>query len=259
MDNMIIDSILKTAGLFTSQEAYDKYKKEHPNADMSNHKVVKAPTTKAKDRMQMINYKGLKDTHDELKKHLGDSVYKLPGDEKNLHFVNYKALQDAKDILKKKKLDFNIHKVHSSLQFINKNANGLSYDSIAKQVYDKVKNKRDWEKDAEKALKFFHLAKDEETEIMNMLRGEDYFDTGDIVLSSIIDSILKTAERKESELVGTPYEDVVNDLRDAIDNIRKKNAEITVLLHAKDPTVANTFKTKYQELHKIDTFLATLL
>lgn len=129
----IIASILKTAGLFTSQEAYDKYMKEHPDADPKKHKVVKAPTTKAKDRMQMINYKGLKDTHDELKKHLGDSVYRLPGDEKNLHFVNYKALQDAKDILKKKKLDFNVHKVYSSFGFKNANLLGLN-------IGNKVKN-----------------------------------------------------------------------------------------------------------------------
>ena len=58
-DSKIINSILKKAIEFPSQEAYDAYMKQHPDADPKHHKVVKKEDIKQE----------IKDTKNELKRH----------------------------------------------------------------------------------------------------------------------------------------------------------------------------------------------
>jgi len=60
------------------------------------------------------------------------------------------------------------------------NEGGIGYDTIADEVYSKVKQYgSNWETHATKMLKTYDLSKNEFEDILNMLRGEDYFDTGE--------------------------------------------------------------------------------
>jgi hypothetical protein len=105
---------LKQAALFPSQEALDDYLKKHPDADRSNHRVVKKIDTKSKNRLKFVNFAERKKALDVLKKKLGDDAYTVSGDEHQIHFVNYKAIQEAQKLLQKKKLDWTIDKKYTN-------------------------------------------------------------------------------------------------------------------------------------------------
>ena len=101
---------VKQSALFTSQESLDAYLKKHPEANRSNHRVIKPITTGSRNKMKFINYAELKKNFELVKKKLNDDVYLKPGDEKHMHFVNYKAFQDAQKMLKDKKADWAVEK-----------------------------------------------------------------------------------------------------------------------------------------------------
>lgn len=62
------------------------------------------------------------------------------------------------------------------------NEGGIEYDTIADDIYAKTKGDfKNWEKIARKMCKSYDLSKDETTSIIQMLAGEDYFDTGDLI------------------------------------------------------------------------------
>jgi len=48
----IVDNILKEAVEFPSQEAYDKYMKQHPDADPKHHKVVEKKTKNTNEKIK---------------------------------------------------------------------------------------------------------------------------------------------------------------------------------------------------------------
>ena len=106
----IQSEFLKESALFPSQEALDKYLKDHPEANRSNHRVLKR--YHSPNKVEMLNYKELQGAHDLLKDKFQDLVYKMPNDEKHLHFVNNKTMKDALDYLKSKKKDQFVTKVH---------------------------------------------------------------------------------------------------------------------------------------------------
>ena len=100
------------SAIFPSQEALNKYLKEHPDADKSNHRVVKS-LGKSENRIKFINNKEMKDAKDFLEKKMKGLPYQVDDDDKHIHFPNYKSLQDAMKLLKDKKKDMFIQKVHS--------------------------------------------------------------------------------------------------------------------------------------------------
>jgi hypothetical protein len=105
---------LKEAALFPSQQALDDYLRKHPEADKSNHRVVKKITTKSPNRLKFINFAERRKALDILKKKLGDQAYTVDDDEHQIHFVNYHAIQEAEKLLKAKKLDWAITKKHTN-------------------------------------------------------------------------------------------------------------------------------------------------
>ena len=62
------------------------------------------------------------------------------------------------------------------------NEGGHSFDKIASDIYNKLKNDKNWEDKAKKMIHDYTTERSEVSDIMGMLRGEDYFDTGEIDL-----------------------------------------------------------------------------
>jgi len=65
-------------------------------------------------------------------------------------------------------------------ELMNLHESGISLDSIADYLYGKLKSDKNWEKKAKTELKLMNIDNTNLKNIMNMLRGEDYFDIGEI-------------------------------------------------------------------------------
>lgn len=108
-DSLIIDSILKTAMEFATQEAMDKYIKDHPGTDKTNLKLEKSKPSDFKGRgpkneLHFVNDYEAKKALEHLEKKQKGMAKRDTEKSKMLTFVNDADRTKAIEHLKKKKL-----------------------------------------------------------------------------------------------------------------------------------------------------------
>ena len=120
-----------------------------------------------------VNY--TKQQLDQLSDKEINQIYKQVTKDPRVTYMVSEDVQDSKNAIakalsKKKSLETPSE---------NLNESGIGFDAIADEIFSKFQNDPNWEVEAKKFLDGMMLQQDEITDILNMLRGEEYFDSSE--------------------------------------------------------------------------------